>query len=100
MPKRWLALAAGFLILLAWAAPIGGALDWESSFTLSAATTPPLGPWRPCFLPGTLDSYASAEEGYLWLRTSLSLVEPAAGILGPLGFSERILRNGVRSGGT
>ena len=100
MPKRWLALAAGILILLAWAAPIGGALDWESSFTLSAATTPPLGPWKPCFLPGSLDSYASAEEGYLWLRSSLSLVEPAAVILGPLGFSERIFLNGVQIGAT
>ena len=100
MSKRWLALAAGILILLAWAAPIGGALDWESSFTLSAATTPPLGPWKPCFLPGSLDSYASAEEGYLWLRSSLSLVEPAAVILGPLGFSERIFLNGVQIGAT
>jgi methyl-accepting chemotaxis protein len=101
MPKRRLALlAGGILTLLTWAAPIGGALDWESSFTLSATTTPPSGPWQPCFLPGSLDPYASAEEGYLWLRTEISLVEPAAVILGPLGFSERVFLNGEQIGAT
>ena len=96
MPLRRL-LAAGILILSAVAT---GALDWECSFTRSAATTPPSGPWAPCVLPGSLDAYASADEGYLWLRTKLSLVEPAAVILGPLGFSERIFLNGVQIGAT
>ncbi len=101
MPKRWLALVpAAALALFAWAAPAGGALDWECSFTQSAATTPPSGPWGPCFLPGSLDAYATAEEGYLWLRTELSLMEPAAVILGPLGFSERIFLNGEQIGAT
>ncbi len=98
MPLRRL-LAAGILLLSA-SAPPGGALDWESSFTQSAATTPPSGPWAPCLLPGSLDAYASAQEGYLWLRTELSLVEPAALILGPLGLSERVFLNGEQIGAT
>ncbi len=95
-------LVAGLLTLLALLAvpASGGALDWESSFTVSAATTPPAGPWVPCQLPGSLDAYASAEEGYLWLRTEVALVEPAAVILGPLGFSERVFLNGVQIGAT
>jgi methyl-accepting chemotaxis protein len=92
-------LAVGILILSAFPVPIR-ALDWKCSFTQSAATTPPSGPWVPCVLPGSLDAYASAEEGYLWLRTELSLLEPAAVILGPLGFSERIFLNGAQIGAT
>jgi methyl-accepting chemotaxis protein len=98
MPLRRL-LAAGILILSASPVP-SGALDWECSFTQSAATTPPSGPWEPCVLPGSLDSYASAEEGYLWLRTELSLPESAGVILGPLGFSERVFLNGAQIGAT
>jgi methyl-accepting chemotaxis protein len=98
MPLRRL-LAAGILILAAFPVP-SGALDWECCFTQSAATTPPSGPWEPCVLPGSLDAYASAEEGYLWLRTELALLEPAAVILGPLGFSERIFLNGAQIGAT
>ncbi len=98
MPLRRL-LAAGILLLLASAAP-GGALDWVCSFTQSAATTPPAGPWVPCLLPGSLDAHASAEEGYLWLRAELSLMEPAALILGPLGLSERVFLNGAQIGAT
>jgi methyl-accepting chemotaxis protein len=93
---RRLALAAFAVLLLPAALP---GLDWECAFTLSAATTPPAGPWKPCTLPGRLDSYAEAPEGYLWLRTTLSLQEPIGLILGPLGFSERVFLNGQQVGG-
>jgi methyl-accepting chemotaxis protein len=95
--SRLALLAAGVLAILA---PTAGALNWECSFTLSAATTPPEGPWQPCVLPGSLDAYASADEGYLWLRTEVALVEPAGVILGPLGFSERVFLNGAPIGAT
>jgi methyl-accepting chemotaxis protein len=95
--SRLALLAAGVLAILA---PTAEALDWECSFTLSAATTPPGGSWQPCALPGSLDDFASAEEGYLWLRTEVALVEPAAVILGPLGFSERVFLNGDQIGAT
>jgi len=75
-------------------------LDWECAFTLSAATTPPDGPWKPCTVPGRLDSYAEAPDGYIWLRTRLALGEPIGLILGPLGFSERVYLNGQPVGST
>jgi methyl-accepting chemotaxis protein len=96
--SRLAVLAACALALLA--APLAGALDWESSFTQSAATTPPAAPWEACVLPGSLDAYAAAAEGYLWLRTEVALVEPAGLILGPLGFSERVFLNGTQIGAT
>jgi methyl-accepting chemotaxis protein len=98
MPLRRL-LAAGILILSAPPLPIA-ALEWQCCFTESAATTPPSGPWVPCAVPGSLDAYTSADEGYLWLRSELSLAEPAALILGPLGFSERVFLNGAQVGAT
>jgi methyl-accepting chemotaxis protein len=87
-----------FAVLLLPASLAG--LDWECTFTVSAATTPPDGPWKPCTVPGRLDSYAGAPEGYLWLRTRLALGEPIGLILAPLGFSERVYLNGQPVGST
>ena len=92
----WAVLAG----VLALAAPHAPALAWECCFTVSAATTPPEGPWKGCTLPGSLDGYATAEEGFLWLRAEFALLEPAAIILGPLGWSERVYFNGSAVGAT
>jgi methyl-accepting chemotaxis protein len=90
-----------FVCLLALlAAGPAGALDWECAFTQSAALEAPAGPWKPCSLPGNLEAYAGADEGFLWLRTEVSLLEPAGLILGPLGLSDRVLLNGTPIGAT
>ncbi len=92
---------AALMVLAALLLPVSlPGLDWECAFTVSAATTPPEGPWKPCTVPGRLDSYAGADEGYIWLRTSLALGEPIGLILGPLGFSERVFLNGQSMGST
>lgn len=95
-----LGLGLAVLLLAAGAAPVARALEWECCFTPSASTTPPEGPWVPCRLPGRLDGYAGAEEGYLWLRSELALLEPAGITIGPLGFSERVFLNGGAVGAT
>ncbi len=64
--------------------------DWQCSFSAAEDSAPPAGPWRACDLAGGFEAATDEPEGYLWLRRRISVSEPAALILPPLGFSERV----------
>jgi hypothetical protein len=91
----------GFLVLLLLLAPlllsaqpVRTLSDWQCSFSAAADYEPPAGPWRDCNLEGGYEAGTYEPEGYLWLRRRIDVSEPAALILPPLGFSERVYLDG------
>lgn len=75
--------------------------DWQCSFTATESDTPPQAGWLPCRIPGSFDTFARDQEGYLWLRTEIRRAGPSVLILPPLGFSARVYLDGeiVGTGG-
>jgi hypothetical protein len=69
--------------------------DWEASFANTERDTPPERGWQPFELPGSFESVGSDREGYVWLRTQITTVEPSLLVLPPLGFSARVYLDGV-----
>ncbi len=74
--------------------------DWQYTFSIEESDIPPAGLWQPCLLPETFA--ADAADGYVWLRTQITVKRPSALVLAPLGFAERVYLDGellAESGG-
>ncbi|UCG00013.1 MAG: hypothetical protein JSV89_10850 [Spirochaetaceae bacterium] len=69
--------------------------DWQVSFTTAESDTPPENGWQSVEPSGGIGFVGGDREGYLWLRTKISIGEPSLLILPPLGFSARVYLNGV-----
>ena len=68
---------------------------WEVCFADADSHTPPQRGWQSFQPPGSFESVGGDREGYIWLRTEITTVEPSLLVLPPLGFSARVYLDGV-----
>jgi hypothetical protein len=74
--------------------------SWEVCFTNDESDTPPGSGWRPFELPGSFESVGGDRDGYIWLRSEITVTEPSLLLLPPLGFSARVYLDGLAVGDT
>ena len=77
-------------------AQTGQILDsWQVSFSEAESDIPPRTGWQPLQPGGGFGTAGTQREGYLWLRTEITVSEPSVLVLPPLGFSARVYVDGV-----
>ncbi|MBN2553951.1 MAG: hypothetical protein JXB06_14325 [Spirochaetales bacterium] len=87
-------------ILLAVSMPLPGQTgrileSWQVSFSEAESDTPPGTGWKPLQPGSSFDAGGAYREGYLWLRTEITVSEPSVLVLPPSGFCARVYVDGA-----
>jgi methyl-accepting chemotaxis protein len=72
--------------------------SWQAAFAAVESDAAPRSGWRSAELPGGFESAGGERDGYLWLRTEITVHEPSMLVLPPHGFSARVYLDGVLVG--